>query len=84
MKAWKVRVQIQPWPEGGYVAEAPALQGCWVVADTPEQALADIREGVEMSIASRLKRNEPLPADVEELEGSGESVLELDLAVALP
>ena len=66
MKAWKVKVEIRPWEDGGYIAEVAALQGCWVVAPTVEEAIRDIHEGIEMSIASRLKRNEDLPIEVEE------------------
>lgn len=60
MKAWKVKVEIRPWPwpEGGYVAEVPSLQGCSVVASTIEEAIRDIYEVIEMSIASRLKHGE--------------------------
>jgi predicted RNase H-like HicB family nuclease len=61
MAEHQVDVELEPWPEGGYVARAPGLQGCWVVADTPEQALADIRDGIEMHIAARLRDGEPVP-----------------------
>src|SRR4051794_41282522 len=66
MATYNVDVELEPWPEGGFVARAPALQGCWVVAPTREQALAHIYEGIEMHIAARLRRGEPLP-------GGGES-----------
>lgn len=81
MKAWKVRVEVKPWPEGGYVAEAPCLQGCWVVAPTVEQAFKDILEGIEMSIASRLKRGEPLPAELQELSTPDGEAIQVDIAV---
>jgi len=63
MKAWTATVEIRPWPEGGYIAEVPALQGCWVLAPTAEEAIRDVYEVIEMSIASRIKRGEPLPAN---------------------
>ena len=85
MKAWRVRVEIRPWQEGGYIAEVPSLQGCWVVAPTVEEAIRDIQEGIEMSIASRLKRGEPLPADIEEVHaGEGQETIHIDVAVAIP
>ena len=64
MATYLVDVELEPWLEGGFVARAPALQGCWVVADTREQALADIYEGIEMHIAARLRHGEPLPVAV--------------------
>ena len=82
MKAWKVSVEIEPWPEGGFIARASALQGCWVVADTVEEAIRDIYEGIEMSIESRLKHGEPLPPELEEVK-SDAGQIHLDLAVAV-
>jgi predicted RNase H-like HicB family nuclease len=78
---YDVDVELEPWTEGGFVARAPALQGCWVVAETPEQALADIYEGIEMHIAARLRRGESLPVEV--AETGGESKVRMRLAVAV-
>ena len=84
MAAWKAHVEIRPWPEGGYIAEVPDLQGCWVVADTVDEALRDILDGIEMSIESRLKVGEPLPPGLEEVKvpSDGERIA-LDVAVAV-
>jgi predicted RNase H-like HicB family nuclease len=78
---YQVDVELERWPEGGFRASAPALQGCWVVADTPEQALADIYEGIEMHIAARLRRGEPLPPGIT-LEAGGPTT-RMRLAVAV-
>ena len=67
MKAWKAKVEISPWPEGGYSAEVPYLQGCWIVAPTVEEAIRDIYEVTEMSIASRIRHGEALPPELEEV-----------------
>ena len=83
MRAWKVAVEIEPWAEGGFIARAPALQGCWVVADTAEEAIRDIYEGIELSIESRLKHGEPLPPDLEEIHNDAGGAILLDLAVAV-
>src|SRR6266545_568073 len=66
-RAWNVAIEIQPWEDGGYVARALALQGCWVVAPTIAEALRDLPEVIEMSISSRLKHGEPLPDELEEI-----------------
>ena len=62
----------------------PSLQGCWVVAQTPEEALRDVYEVISMSIASRIKHGEPLPADIEELQDGGEGSIHIEVAVAVP
>ncbi len=82
MAQYRVHVKISPWPEGGFLAEAPALQGCWVVADTVAQALADIYDGIDMSIESRLERGEPLPTEVVPVNDRKKAI-ELELPVRL-
>ena len=84
MKAWTAQVEIRPWPEGGYIAEVPALQGCWVIAPTAEEAIRDVYEVIEMSIASRIKRGEPLPSDLAEVREGTQGTTRVDVAVALP
>lgn len=83
MATYQVEVQIKPWEEGGYLAEVPVLQGCGVVADSIGQAIKDIQEVIEMSIASRLKRGEPLPQEVITLENQ-EPTLIAKIAVCVP
>ncbi len=78
---YQVDVELEPWHEGGFVARAPALQGCQIIAGTREQALADIYEGIEMHIAARLRRHEPLPIEV--VETDGEPTVRMRLAVAV-
>lgn len=82
MRAWKAQVEIKPWSDGGFVASVPSLQGCWVVAPTPEEAIRDIYEVIEMSIASRIKRGEPLPSDLKEV-ASDQGSISVELAVAV-
>jgi predicted RNase H-like HicB family nuclease len=79
---YHVDVEIEPWHEGGFVARAPALQGCWVVAETREQALADIYEGIEMHIAARLRRGEPVSVDVSDESGGTAVRMRLSVPVA--
>ena len=83
MGAWKARVQIRPWHEGGYSAELPCLQGCWIVAPTAEEAIRDIYEVIEMSIASRIKRGEPLPSGLAAVAAEEDGLIEVDVAVAV-
>ena len=64
MKTYQVEVVISRWEEGGYLAQAPALQGCWVVMPTVTQAMEQIVEVVQMHIDIMLERGESLPKEV--------------------
>lgn len=66
-------MSIKPWVEGGFLAEAPALQGCWCVSESIGQAVDDISEIIEMAIASRIKRGEALPPEIEMADGGGDA-----------
>ena len=85
MRAWRAQVVIKPWPhpEGGYSAEVPGLQGSRIVARTVEEAIRDIYEVIEMSIASRIKHGEPLPRELYEVCPDAEGSIRVDVAVAL-
>jgi len=87
MKAWKVKVEIKPWPDGGYIARAPSLQGCWVVAPTVAEAVRDIYEVIEMSITSRIERCVPLPEalkPISEADLDGRRKISVEVPVAVP
>ncbi len=44
----KLKVVITPSKDGGYTAYIPALRGCISEGDTREDALANIREALEL------------------------------------
>lgn len=44
----KLQVVLEPSEEGGYTIYAPSLPGCVSEGDTEEEALANIREAVEL------------------------------------
>lgn len=86
MRAWQAQVVVKPWPhpEGGYSAEVACLQGSRIVARTVEEAIHDIYEVIEMSIASRIKHGEPLPRELQEVCADAEGAIRVDVAIALP
>jgi predicted RNase H-like HicB family nuclease len=43
-----LRVVLEPSDEGGYTALVPALPGCVSEGDTVEEAMANIREAIEL------------------------------------
>ena len=44
----KIKVILEPSEEGGYTVYAPSLPGCISEGDTEEQALANIKEAIEL------------------------------------
>lgn len=44
----KLRVVLEPSPEGGYTVYVPSLPGCISEGETTEEALANIREAIEL------------------------------------
>jgi len=49
----------QPAPPGGYFVECPGLPGCYSQGDTYDEAIANIREAIELTL--------------EDMEASGEA-----------
>ncbi len=44
----KIKVILEPSDDGGYTVVAPALPGCISEGNTKEEALANIREAIEL------------------------------------
>lgn len=44
----KMKVVLEPSEDGGYTVYVPALPGCISEGDTREEALANIREAIEL------------------------------------
>ncbi len=44
----KLKVVLEPSEDGGFTVYAPALPGCVSEGDTREEALANIREAIEL------------------------------------
>lgn len=44
----KLRVVLEPSDEGGFTVTVPSLPGCISEGDTREEALANIREAIEL------------------------------------
>jgi len=82
MTTYQFEVQITRWPEGGFLAEAIGLQGCWVISETIDQAVDDIREAVQLWIGVRREQGWPLPATLAET-GADPSIRTV-LPIAVP
>jgi predicted RNase H-like HicB family nuclease len=44
----KLKVVLEPSAEGGYTVYVPSLPGCISGGDTPEEALTNIQEAIEL------------------------------------
>ena len=66
----KLKIVLERSEEGGYTVYAPSLPGCISEGDNKEEALANIREAIELYL-------EPVPDDYIEREDI--EVLELAL-----
>ena len=44
----KLKIVLEPSEEGGYTAYAPSLPGCISEGDTADEAMANVREAVEL------------------------------------
>lgn len=45
-----LKIVMEPSDEGGYTIYAPSLPGCISEGDSAEEALANIREAVELNL----------------------------------
>lgn len=57
------QVIIEPDETGGYVVSCPSLPGCHSQGETIDEALANIREAIELYIEVLLEDGRPIPED---------------------
>ncbi|MGB5926236.1 MAG: type II toxin-antitoxin system HicB family antitoxin [Dehalococcoidia bacterium] len=69
----KFRVILEPNELGGYTVTVPSLPGCISEGDTRDEALANIREAIELYIESLQADGEPIPSE----EATEEAVIEV-------
>ncbi len=70
MPTMDFKVMLEPDPAGGYVVCCPSLPGCYSQGDTIEDALANIREAIELCIEDMRAHDEPVPDPSGTLMGS--------------
>jgi len=62
----KYRVLIEPDEDGVFVAQVPSLPGCISQGATRSEALANIREAIELYLESLSDHDEPIPPPISE------------------
>jgi predicted RNase H-like HicB family nuclease len=60
-------VILEPDTDGGYVAVVPALPGCYSQGETVEEALANAREAITLTIEDMRASGEAIPDPAGEL-----------------
>ncbi len=70
----KYTVILEKGQESGYVAHVPALRGCVSQGDSREQALANVKEAIEVYIEALLEDGIPVPTEV------GKEAVEIEVA----
>ncbi len=66
----KLRVVLEPSEDGGYTAYVPSLLGCISEGNTKKEALANIKEAIELYLE---------PTEDDHIHGDKSEVLELAL-----
>lgn len=61
MRSFRVILELNEL--GGYTVTVPLLPGCISEGDTREEALANIKEAIELYIESLQADGEPIPAE---------------------
>ena len=70
MKIYDFKVFLEPDETGGYVAVCPALPGCYSQGDTVAEAMANIKEAIELCVEDMRARGETIPDPSGVLVGS--------------
>ena len=58
-------VILEQESDGGYVASVPALAGCVSQGDSRTEALANIREAIELYVEDCREAGDPAPTEVD-------------------
>ena len=59
----KYTVVLEREPDGGYVVSVPVLPGCVSQGDTRDEALANIREAMELYLEDCRLAGDPIPEE---------------------
>lgn len=70
MKRYRYTVIVEKDEDGVYVASCPALPGCHTQGDTYDEALANLKDAINLNIAARRDLGEPIPIEtaIDEVE----------------
>ena len=61
------RAVVYRQQDGGWVAEVPAISGCYALMSTRQEAIAELARVFELIRQEYVEKGEPLPADTTEV-----------------
>ncbi len=65
----KLHIVLRPDEiDGGVIAECPEIPGCMTAGETEEEALANLREAIELCLEVRREKGMPLTVPLREME----------------
>ena len=64
----KITVTIDRDEDGIWVAECPSIPGCVSQGDTKDEALANVREAIELCLEVRAEKGMPLTIETRQVE----------------
>lgn len=67
MSSIPYRIVLHRQEDGSWVAEIPALAGCYAMMDTREQALGELEQVFGLTAAENDEKGMPLPKDTTEI-----------------
>ena len=70
MRVLDFKVLLEPDEDGGYVVACPSLPGCYSQGETVSEALANIREAIELCLEDMEANGEAIPDPSGTLVGS--------------
>jgi antitoxin HicB len=70
MKQNTYRVLLNKEPEGGFTVTVPTLPGCITYGETMDEAVANVKEAIELYIESLVAHGEPIPTEENTFEHS--------------
>lgn len=76
---WTVRVKRNPW--GRYLARVDELDGCVGDGETPEKALASVRESMYVWFETALLKKLDIPKPIEDVAFSGRFVVRVPISL---
>lgn len=62
-KSYSFSVVLTPAEEGGFTVTVPSLHGCVTEGDTYEEALANAKEAIELTVECMTERGEEIPQE---------------------
>lgn len=70
MRVYDFKVLLEPDDTGGYVVSCPALPGCYSQGESIDEALANIREAIELCLDELRAKGEEIADPSRVLIGS--------------